>query len=209
MIGYLEGTLAARRPGGLFLEVGGVGYRLSCSATTLATLPPAGERCRVYTHLHVREDVLALYGFASEAEQGIFEALLGVSGVGPKVALGVCSAFTPDTLRRALVNDDVAALASVPGIGKRTAQRMVLDLKEKLALPDLQVAGPAQGVTAGARSALENLGYSPSEVRSALGELNPAPGESVEDIVRAALSALARPIVVSADGDQAIAEQRS
>jgi len=203
VIGYLKGTLAARHPSHLFLEVGGVGYRLSCSATTLATLPSAGERCRLYTHLHVREDILALYGFASEAEQSIFEALLGVSGVGPKVALGVCSAFTPDALRRALVTDDVAALASVPGIGKRTAQRMVLDLKEKLALPDLQVAGPAQGAAAGARSALENLGYSPSEVRGALGDLNPAPGESVEDIVRAALSVLARPMVVSGDGETA------
>lgn len=201
MIGYLDGTVAVRHPNGLFLEVGGVGYRLSCSATTLATLPSAGERCRLFTHLHVREDVLALYGFASEAEQGIFEALLGVSGVGPKVALGICSAFTPDALRQALVTDDVTALASVPGIGKRTAQRMVLDLKEKLALPDLQVAGPAQAPAAGARSALENLGYSPPEVRGALNELSPAAGESVEDIVRAALSVLGRPMVVSADGE--------
>ena len=197
MIGYLDGTLAARQPHGVFLEVGGVGYRLSCSATTLATLPPAGERCRLFTHLHVREDMLALYKFASEAEQDIFEALLGVSGIGPKVALGICSAFSPDALRRALVTDDVAALASVPGIGKRTAQRMVLELKEKLALPDLQVAGPAQGAAAGARSALENLGYSPSEVRAALNDLDPAPGDSVGDIVRAALSVLARPVVVT------------
>lgn len=200
MIGYLDGIVGARHPGGLFLEVGGVGYRLSCSSTTLAALPPPGERCRLFTHLHVREDVLALYGFGSEAEQAIFEALLGVSGVGPKVALGVCSAFAPDSLRRALVTDDVAALASVPGIGKRTAQRMILDLKEKLALPDLQIAGPAEGSSAGARSALENLGYSPSEVREALGELDPAPGDSVEEIVRAALSVLGRPMVVSVDG---------
>ena len=203
MIGYLDGTLATRHPGGLFLEVGGVGYRLSCSSTTLAALPPAGERCRLFTHLHVREDLLALYGFASEAEQGMFEALLGVSGIGPKVALGICSAFTPDALRRALVTDDVTALASVPGIGKRTAQRMVLDLKEKLSLPDLQVAGPAQGATAGARSALENLGYSPSEVRTVLAEMNPAPGDTIEDLVRSALTALARPVMVSTDVETA------
>ncbi|MBA3349979.1 MAG: Holliday junction branch migration protein RuvA [Actinobacteria bacterium] len=209
MIGYLDGIVAARHPGGLFLEVGGVGYRLSCSATTSAALPSGGERCRLFTYLHVREDVLALYGFASEAEQGVFEALLGVSGVGPKVALGVCSAFTPDALRRALVTDDVPALASVPGIGKRTAQRMVLELKEKLALPDLQVAGQAGGATAGARSALENLGYSPAEVRDALGELSQAPGESVENIVRAALAVLARPMLVPVDGDPATAERGS
>ena len=209
MIGYLAGIVGARHPGGLFLEVGGVGYRLSCSATTMATLPGIGESCRLFTHLHVREDVLALYGFGSEAEQAIFEALLGVSGIGPKVALGVCSAFTPDALRRALVTDDVAALASVPGIGKRTAGRMILDLKEKLALPDLQIAGPVGGAAAGARSALENLGYSPSEVRAALGALNPAPGESVEDIVRAALSALGRPMVVEAEGDLERAEEGS
>ncbi|MDQ3952025.1 MAG: Holliday junction branch migration protein RuvA, partial [Actinomycetota bacterium] len=134
---------------------------------------------------------LALFGFATESEQRIFEALLGVNGVGPKVALQVCSAFTPDALRKALVTDDVAAISAVPGIGKKTAQRMVLDLKEKLALPDLEVVGVRPDALSKARSALENLGYSSGEVRVALSEAGPADEATVEDIVKSALRVLA------------------
>jgi Holliday junction DNA helicase RuvA len=111
--------------------------------------------------------------------------------VGPKVALQVCSAFAPDELRRALVTDDVAGLASVPGIGKKTAQRIVLDLKEKLALPDLEVVGARPDSLAQARSALENLGYSPGEVRAALGEVDPGPDDGVQEVVKSALRVLA------------------
>jgi Holliday junction DNA helicase RuvA len=167
-----------------------VGYRLACSATTLSALPADGGETRLWTHLHVREDALSLFGFATEAEQRIFESLLGVTGVGPKVALQVCSAFTPDALRKALVTDDVAAISSVPGIGKKTAQRMIIDLKEKLALPDLEVVGARPDALAKARSALENLGYSSSEVRVALSEAAPPDEASVEDVVKAALKVL-------------------
>ena len=191
MIGFLRGVVAARTTDGFFLDVSGVGYRLACSATTLAALPPEGAETRVWTHLHVREDALSLFGFATESEQRIFEALLGVSGVGPKVALQVCSAFTPDALRKALVTDDVAAISSVPGIGKKTAQRMIIDLKEKLALPDLEVVGVRPDALSKARSALENLGYSAGEVRVALSEAVPAEEASVEDIVKSALRVLA------------------
>jgi Holliday junction DNA helicase RuvA len=191
MIGFLRGTVAARTTDGCFLDVSGVGYRLACSATTLAALPPEGKEVRLWTHLHVREDTLALFGFATESEQRIFEALLGVSGVGPKVALQVCSAFTPEALRKALVTDDVAAISSVPGIGKKTAQRMVLDLKEKLALPDLEIVGVRPDALSKARSALENLGYSAGEVRVALSEVTPAADDSVEDVIKSALKVLA------------------
>ncbi len=191
MIGFLRGKVAARTPDGCFVDVAGVGYRLACSATTLAALPPDGAEVRLWTHLHVREDALALFGFATESEQRIFEALLGVAGVGPKVALQVCSAFTPDALRKALVTDDVASISSVPGIGRKTAQRMVLDLKEKLALPDLEVVGLRPDALSKARSALENLGYSAGEVRVALSEAAPAEEASVEDIVKSALRVLA------------------
>ncbi|HEX2057502.1 MAG TPA: Holliday junction branch migration protein RuvA [Actinomycetota bacterium] len=191
MIGFLRGKVVAKTPDGCFLDVAGVGYRLACSATTVAALPTEGAETRLWTHLHVREDVLALFGFATESEQRIFEALLGVTGVGPKVALQVCSAFTPDALRKALVTDDVASISSVPGIGKKTAQRMVIDLKEKLALPDLEVVGARPDTLAKARSALENLGYSPGEVRVALNEATPADEASVEDIVKSALRVLA------------------
>jgi Holliday junction DNA helicase RuvA len=191
MIGFLRGTVEGRTADGCFVDVAGVGYRLACSATTLAALPGDGREARLFTHLHVREDALSLYGFATDAEQRIFEALLGVSGVGPKVALQVCSAFTPEALRKALVTDDVAALSSVPGIGRKTAQRMVLDLKEKLSLPDLEVVGTRPDALSKARSALENLGYSAGEVRVALSEAAPAGEASVEDIVKSALRVLA------------------
>lgn len=191
MIGFLRGKVAGRTTDGCFLDVDGVGYRLACSATTLAALPAEGGEARLWTHLHVREDALSLFGFATESEQRIFEALLGVSGVGPKVALQVCSAFTPDALRKALVTDDLAAISSVPGIGKKTAQRMILDLKEKLALPDLEVVGARPDSLSKARSALENLGYSAGEVRVALGEAAPNGAASVEEIVKSALRVLA------------------
>jgi Holliday junction DNA helicase RuvA len=191
MIGFLRGTVAGRTQEGCFLDVQGVGYRLACSATTLAALPAEGAECRLWTHVHVREDALALFGFATEGEQRMFEALIGVAGVGPKVALQVCSAFGPDSFRRTLATDDVAAISSIPGIGKKTAQRIILDLKEKLSIPDLQVVGLGSDALAVARSALENLGYSAGEVRAALGELQPSPDDRVEEVIKSALKVLA------------------
>lgn len=191
MIGFLSGVVAARSADGCFMDVGGVGYRLSCSATTMAALPSDGQRFRLWTHTYVREEQLALFGFATEAEQRMFEALLGVGGVGPKVALGVCSAFAPDTFRRALATDDVASIESVPGIGKKTAQRIVIDLKERLSVPDLHVVGAGRDTLSEARSALENLGYSPGEVRAALAEGDFTGEERVEDVIKTALKVLA------------------
>ncbi len=193
MIGFLQGEIAARGVDECVLDVGGVGYRIACSATTMGSLPPPGQTARLWTHLHVRDDALSLFGFTSETERAMFEALIGVSGVGPKVALHICSAFTPDAFRRALVTDDIDAISAVPGIGKKTAARVVLDLKEKLDLPDLTVvSSTATGqVLAKARSALENLGYSPGEIRAALGRMTPAEDAAVEDVVRSALQVLA------------------
>lgn len=191
MIGFLRGKVAGFTPDGCLLDVGGVGYRLSCSATTLRSLTKNSEEVRLWTYLHVREDALSLFGFATETEQTTFEALLSVSGVGPKVALQVCSALTPESLRRALVTDDVNMIASVQGIGKKTAQRIVIDLKEKLALPDLEVAGESNDSLVKARSALENLGYSPAEIRQALAAVNGEATGPVEDLVKSALKVLA------------------
>lgn len=191
MIGYVKGELAGRDSDSCIVDVNGVGYRLACSGTTLSGLPTLGETARLFTHLHVREDILALYGFATEAERTMFEALIGVTGIGPKVALQICSAFAPDAFKRALVTDDVDAICAVPGIGKKTAGRVVLELKEKLDLPDLAVVGSRRDTLSQARSALENLGYSPGEVRAALGELQPTEEESVEAVVRSALKVLA------------------
>ncbi len=189
MIGFLRGTIVATSGSGCLIDVGGVGYRLNCSTSTLNALP-TGLDARVWTHLNVREDALTLYGFAAESELRMFEALLSVSGVGPKAALGICGALTPESFRRALVTDDLETLSSVPGIGKKSAQRIVLDLKEKLALPDLSVIGESGDALARARSALANLGYSPAEVREALSEVDAA-DLPVEQVVRSALKVLA------------------
>lgn len=191
MIGFVRGRVAGRSTESCLVDVGGVGYRLNCSAGTLAALPGDGEEVQLWTHVHVREDVLALYGFVSEREHKMFEALLGVSSVGPKMALQICSAFSPEALRKALVTDDIGALSSVPGVGKKTAQRILLDLKDRLDLPDLVVVGSQPDTIAQARSALENLGYSPGEVRVALGEVDADAQSDVEDVIRSALKALA------------------
>ncbi|MEA2453613.1 MAG: holliday junction helicase RuvA [Actinomycetota bacterium] len=191
MIAFLEGLLSTKGPDFCLIDVNGVGYRASCSSQTLAALPHEGERVRVWTHTYVREEALALYGFATQSEQRIFEALLGVSGVGPKVALQLCSGFSPEAFRKALVTDDVDGISSIPGIGKKTAQRILLDLKEKLELPDLSLVGSRPDVLSQARSALENLGYSPGEVRAALGELQPSAEDAVSDVIKSALKVLA------------------
>ncbi|HVF52637.1 MAG TPA: Holliday junction branch migration protein RuvA [Actinomycetota bacterium] len=191
MIGYLDGTIGGRTADGCFLEVGGVGYRVSCSATTGAALPPEGSRAKLWTFTYVREDALALFGFATAEEQSMFEALLSVSGIGPRAALSLCSAFTPDSFRRALVTDDVDSFSSVPGIGKKTAARILLDLKEKMALPDLAVAGSAPPSLVEARSALQNLGYSAAEVRAALAALDVSTADDAATVIKSALKVLA------------------
>ncbi len=190
MIGFVEGVVAGRWGDGCFIDVQGVGYKLACSTTTLASLPGEGQRVRLWTHTHVREDALSLFGFSGRSEQAIFEALLGVSGVGPKVALHVCSSFSPEDFRRAVATDDIATISSVPGIGKKTAQRLILDLKERLQLPDLHIVGADGDSLSRARSALENLGYSPAEVRRALSESGAA--GTVEEVVKTALRTLGR-----------------
>jgi holliday junction DNA helicase RuvA len=190
VIGFLEGTLAGKTADGCLLNVGGVGYRLTCSTTTMAALPADGQSCRLWTHLHVREELLALYGFESESEQVMFEALLGVGGVGPKVAVQMCSAFSAESFRRALVAQDAVSIASVPGIGKKTAERIVLELKDKLGTSELEVASGVGDVFTKARSALENLGYSPGEVRVALSRVQDTSGATIEDVIKSALQVL-------------------
>jgi Holliday junction DNA helicase RuvA len=190
VIGFLHGTLAGKTADGCLLDVGGVGYRLTCSTITMAALPADGQRCRLWTHLLVREDLLALYGFESESEQAMFEALLGVGGVGPKVAVQVCSAFSAESFRRVLVAQDTASIASVPGIGKKTAERIILELKDKLGTSELEVVTGRGDVLTKARSALENLGYSPGEVRVALSGVEDTSGATIEEVIKSALQVL-------------------
>jgi len=171
MIAFLTGRVASKRAGECVLDVGGVGFRLAMSTSSLASLPAEGDAVTIHTHLHVREDELSLFGFESPEEKSLFEHLLTVSGVGPKVALAALSALSPSALSEAIARDDVALISSVPGIGKKTAQRIILDLKDRLGMPDLAGASASAvgaDVAAEATQALLGMGFSSAEVASAL-----------------------------------------
>lgn len=172
MIGSLRGTVLERTAGGeVLLEVGGVGYRVAVPAGTLVTLEP-GRPGFLFTHLVVREDVLALYGFPDRDQRDTFEALMSASGVGPKLALGILSVHSPAALRRAVTEGDIDALVLVPGVGKRTAQRLMIELAAKLGAPEPEAASDGAGsALAQVRAALDGLGYAPDEVREVLGRL--------------------------------------
>jgi Holliday junction DNA helicase RuvA len=181
MIARLRGTVAARTAAGLVVDVGGVGYLVAATPRVRARI---GEETTVETYLHVREDTLQLYGFASADERELFELLLGVSGVGPKVALAIVSGSSPDELRRAIVGDDTARFEAIPGIGRKTAQRVVLELKEKLAA-GAAVPAAAAATSRLAREALVELGWSLPDAERALAGVDES--LPVEEQVRAAL----------------------
>ena len=189
MIGRLRGTLVSLRATGVVLDVSGVGYEVVVTPRTVADLPSVGEQAVLHTHLVVREDVMLLHGFGSEAERDLFRVLLGASGIGPKVAMAVLGALQPEELRRAVAAEDVDTLTTVPGIGKRGAQKMVLELKPKLTASDADsVVGTS--TVAQVRDALEGLGYQAVEIREAMtGIESDAP---VADQLRQALRSLGK-----------------
>lgn len=194
MIGSLRGVVAARSGSNeLIVEVGGVGYRVAVTTPTLAALAGQGEEVRLHVHTHVREDAIVLYGFVHDDERRCFEALLGAHGVGPSLALSVLSHLSPAALSTAVLEEDVATLCAVPGIGRKTAARLLLDLKSRLDLPELGpvVGCPAPGGSARAetRAALVELGYGPEEIRAVLDGLGEHLG--VEEQLRLALRDLA------------------
>jgi Holliday junction DNA helicase RuvA len=174
VISHLAGAVTAIAPDGAVIEVGGVGLLVQCTPATLATLR-AGERARVATSLVVREDALTLYGFAADDERDVFELLQTASGVGPRLALAMLAVFTPDALRRAVAAEDVTALTQVPGIGRKGAQRIVLELAGRLGAPGTG-AGPAAGaLPPGAepwreqvRAGLVSLGWQAREADQAI-----------------------------------------
>lgn len=179
--------LAERRVDRVLLDVAGVGYEVAVPARVVAGLPPVGEEIVLHTHLHVREDQMALFGFTEVEERDLFRVLLGASGVGPKVALAILSTLPGEGLRRAVLAEDTATLSTVPGIGPRTAQRIVIDLRARLHLPDGDLPG-AGSALAEVREALEGLGYQAAEIREAVADLD---GEGdVADLLRAALRRL-------------------
>lgn len=193
MIGSVRGRVIERGAAGeVLVEVGGVGYRVLVPTGSLLGLAP-GTDAFLFTHLHVRDDALVLFGFQTRDERDTFEALICATGVGPKLALAMLSVHSPDALRRAVVDDDLAALTLVPGVGKRTAQRLMIELKARLEVPDLDLtdAGIATSARAEVRAALAGLGYAPDEVRDVLSQLGDSSGMSVEDMLRDALRLLA------------------
>ena len=189
MLASLRGKLAASGADFVVIEVGGVGFQVSVPQTVLESLPRPGLELTVHTHLHVRENELALYGFASKEDLALFRLLLGVSGIGPKVALSVLSFLPVDRLQAAIAQEDVAMLARVPGIGLKTAKKLVFDLKDKVAA-GLEPGAPQPVLTeadADLIGALTTLGYSVSEAQEAIRSL-PREELPLEERVRLALA---------------------
>jgi len=191
MIGRLVGRLVAKHPPQVTLDVGGVGYELDVPMSTFYNLPATGDAATLYTHLVVREDAHALYGFASLEERSVFRQLIRISGIGARTALALLSGLSVAELAQSVATQDSARLTKVPGIGKKTAERLLLELRGKLAeaLPGAGGAAPA-GTATDILNALLALGYSEKEAAAATKTL--PPGVSVAEGIRAALKALAK-----------------
>jgi Holliday junction DNA helicase RuvA len=201
MIGWLSGTLRAKHPPLLLLDVHGVGYELEAPMTTFYDLPAPGDVVSLYTHQVVREDAQLLYGFARHAERDLFRMLIRVSGVGPKLALGILSGMDASQFGRCVFEGDTASLVRLPGVGKKTAERLVIEMRDRLNAPEAtasaNLAGPADALVAPtdpqaeAVSALVALGYRPADaaqrVRGVVQE-----GMVCEDIIRLALQSMVR-----------------
>ena len=201
MIGFLRGRLAGKHPPALLIDVGGVGYELEAPMSTFYQLPEVGQDVQLFTHLVVREDAHLLYGFASESERRLFRDLLRVSGVGPKIGLALLSGMNVEAFLLCIESQDVESLVRVPGIGRKTAERLVIEMRDKLGA-DTPIGGVAGSVsTSGeapvpadpvseAVSALVALGYKPPEA-SRMVRAIPAKDLSTEEIIRQALRAAA------------------
>ena len=202
MYAFIEGEVCEKLNGSLVLLASGVGWQLNCSNNTLQAAPPLGEKMRCWTYLSVREDAMELFGFATREEKEMFLQLTSVSGIGPKTALGVLGAMPLRDLNLAILLGDVNALSRAPGIGKKTAQRIALELKDKISQSDVSAAVPAQGAAAAAAPALSPdavteaieamiaLGYSSTEARNAISQVRDQT-DKPEELIRLALRAMA------------------
>ncbi len=190
MIALVRGEVISRLPGEVVVEAGGVGYRLAVSASTLAKVPDPGHEGRLFCHLVMRDDAINLYGFATESERKLFLMLVGVQGVGPKVALAVLSGGTPNELLNAMATGDSVRFQAVPGIGKRTAERIIVELREKVAgqaSDEITVRRTASDdPRTVAREGLVGLGYTPQEADKLLDD---AAGDTPEELIAGALRA--------------------
>lgn len=199
MIGWLRGTVLETGPGTVLLDVNGVGYRLSVPASTLQKVEGVGEEAAFHVHTHVREDAILLFGFKSRSELRLFERVVGVSGIGPKLALSILSHLSPEAFARAVIHGESAVLTKVPGIGKKTAARIILELKDKLA-EGWSEGAPSAGATPAetastlddAVAALMALGYTQAEAEHAVREVAATSDGDVSRVITAALQRLDR-----------------
>lgn len=198
MIGFLRGKLAAKKVPVLWLDVNGVGYELEAPMSTFYQLPALGEAVTLYTHLSIREDAHSLYGFFAENERALFRSLIKVNGVGAKLALTILSGLNSDEFHRAVESNDVSALVRLPGIGKKTAERLIIEMRDRLPGVEAGAAQPAKpGAPAEANpvqdavSALIALGFKPPEASRMVRDI-PSEGKTSEDLIRQALKAAAK-----------------
>ena len=200
MIAFIKGTVDSLSEGKMILEIHGIGYELNIPASMFDAGIREGEELKIYTHMSVREDGISLFGFLSREDLEIYRMLIGVSGIGPKAALAVLSTLTADNLRFAVLSEDVQAIAKTPGIGKKTAQKLILELKDKLKLEDAlentanavqntadTSAGMANEMTGEAVQALVALGYGNTEALKAVRQVEITEEMSVEDVLRQSL----------------------
>ena len=200
MISYIRGELVALEEDKAIVDVGGVGYGIFMSGQAMGQLPPVGSKVKIHTYLNVKEDAMQLYGFLNRDALSVFKLLIGVSGIGPKGGLGILSALGPDDLRFAVASNDVKAIQAAPGIGKKTAEKLILELKDKLKLEDAlenaanavqntadTSAGMANEMTGEAVQALVALGYGNTEALKAVRQVEITEEMSVEDVLRQSL----------------------
>ncbi len=199
MYAFIEGQVCEKTPSTLVLLAGGVGYLLNCSLFTSHAAPETGKTMRCHTWLSVREDAMELFGFAAKEERNLFLQLIGVTGVGPKMALALLSTVSVNDLRLAIITEDVRTLSRAPGVGKKLAQRIAMELKDKMGAADLALQGgdmPAASAPAAADNvantiaALVSLGYNPSEAREALSKV-PDKNAPADELLRLALRSMA------------------
>ncbi len=198
MIGFLKGRLAAKQPPSLLIDVGGVGYELEAPMSTFYGLPAVGEAVAVFTHLVVREDAHILYAFGTDSERRLFRGLLKVSGVGPKLALGILSGASVEDFLRTVEAEDATMLCRIPGIGRKTAERVIIEMRDNVKKLSAPTSGRMDGGLSGASSvqneaftALIALGYKPAEVSRLLNSVD-EPGLSTTDLIRRALKSAAK-----------------
>lgn len=193
MIAHLRGRLLWKEPNRAIVEAAGVGYELAISVPTYSELPNAGTEVSLHVHTHVREDAIALFGFLRADEKRLFEKLIAVSGIGPKLAVTILSGMSAEFLVAAIKGNDLPALTKVPGIGKKTAERMVLELRDKLTAFAAAPAKPASsGVEDDVISALTNLGYQPAAAEKAIATAAASERTSFESLFKAAMAQLRR-----------------